>query len=276
MGEDTQPQIEDQAQMGVKHVLRPFPGFGPVYTGKTALGWIMLTEGNALDEFAGQPGYPTELLAGLRVPMGARLQIWLPHIYTVQADPSQVQTYNYTLIYRLRNLVEYRTSQTRGPWHSPNSVGVPDTTIGTQPRVLKPAGYRTVTVQGTAPSAPPSQTSRILMSCYPSDVTPFSGNPPVGFPLAPDGNPGIIQSGVLDPAVFGPHPAASPFFDIINDVALGDELLIAVWRPVIVDVSNNWNFATIDSNFFTAFASSPNVGVYVFEGKVPAGQNSYA
>jgi hypothetical protein len=266
---------EDQAALGVKHVLRPFQGAPLVYEGQPSNGWMMLTEGDALDEMAGQPGYPAELLAGLRVPMGARLQIWLPHIYTKQGTPSNVQTYNYSICYRLRNLLEFQTDPTRGPWHSANSVGVTDTTPGTGgPRVLKPAGYRSVVVQGTAPSPPPDQT-RIVMSAYPSDVTPFAGNPPAGFPLAPDGNMGIIQSGVLDPnGLLGIQPAASPLFDIINDVALGDELLIGVWRPQIA-AAMTWDFNNADGNFFTAFTSSPNVGVYVFIGKVPSGQNSY-
>ena len=268
--------VEDQAQVGVKHVLRPFTGAGAVYQGQPSNGWMMLTEGDALDEMAGQPGYPTELLAGLRVPMGARIQIWLPHIYTAAAMDVNVQTYNYSLCYRLRNLVENRTSSTRGPWHSPNSIGVPDTTALTGgARVLKPAGYRAVVVQGTAPAAPPGD-SRITMSAYPSDVTPFTGNPPAGFPLAPDGSMGIIQSGVLDPhGLFGAQGAASPFFDIVNDVALGDELLIGVWRPVIA-AATTWDFGGADAPFFTAFTSSPNVGVYIFIGKVPSGQNSYA
>lgn len=274
MGDNTQPQTEDQAQLGIKHVLRPFNNALTVYQGQPANYWMMLTEQpSGLDEFAGTPGYPANLLAGLRVPMGARIQIWLPHIYTAQVDPANVETYQFSLVYRLRNLVEYRNSPTRGPWHSPNSLGTPDTTPGTGgPRVLKPAAYRSYAVPQTPPADPPSQT-REQVKVYPADLSPYAGNPAAGSPLAPDGTQGVIQSGVLDPNIVTPFTADSPFFDVINDVALGDELLIGVSRGT--SKAANWDFTGPDANFRIVFSSSVNVGVYVFIGKVPSGQNSY-
>lgn len=272
---------QDQAQLSWAHTLRPFATYADAYQGVSAAEWIMLFEGdNPLDANAGTPGYSPFLLRGLPVPPGARIQLWLPHLPTINADPTKIQVYSYHVMYRFRNLTEYQTN--RGGWHLVTGSGVTDTTPVTGGvRTLKPAAYRSFAVQQTEPAPPPSPTvvDRQVFHLRPDDVQPYGGSPP-NLPFVPDGMGGfargVVQQGVLDPVVFGNVPAGMPGYDIVNDVALGDELLLAVSRDVTNDPNYDFTFGGADFVFEQLFATSPNVGIFVMIGKVPSGQNSFA
>jgi hypothetical protein len=238
----------------------------------------MFQEGtNPRDPNAGNPGYSPNLCRGLEVPIGARIQIWIPHIYTVNGTPANIQTYRYRWMYRMRNIFEYRAD--RGPFHLIESDGVTDTTPGTGgPRILKPAAYRSYSIAQAEPAAPPVATiaAREQFHVRPVDVDPYSGHPPA-LPLMPDGTRGVVQQGVVDPQDFGAVPAGMPLYDVVNDVTTGDELLFAASRDV--DVAANYDFTVpggADALFFRFLEATSTVGIYVFVGKVPSGQNSFA
>jgi hypothetical protein len=260
------------AKVGIMHILKPYTGFDTNYQGVAADQWIMLQEGAALDPNAGQPGYPAGLVAGLPVVFGSRVSLWLPAIYTQEAQAADTQTYRWHIMWRMRNLQEYRTH--RGAYHTATVLGQPD---AGQPRVLKPAAYRSFCIQQAEPADPPvaSAAAREQFHARPDDVRPYKGNPPAQ-PINPDGTAATVQSGVLDPAVFGPIQAAMPIYVPIHDVCDGDELLIAVSRDTAPGTATyNFNVGGSDRQF-ARFMSVVDVGVLVFTGAIPAGENSFA
>lgn len=266
---------EDQAQNSYAHIVRPFADFTTVYQGESSARWIMLQEGNnPLDPSAGQDGYAPGLLRGLRVPFGARITMWFPHIYT---ETTPANPYRYRWMYRLRNLFESQVQ--RGPWHLTEVAGVTDTTPVTGgPRTLKPAVYRSFCLPQAEPSQiDTTQGSREQFHTRPADVDPISGNPSA-LPLLPDGTSvGVVQQGVLDPADFGPVAAGMPSFVAVSDIALGDEILFAVSRDTTIAAT--WDFASpggVDLRLSRYFAGSPTIGIYVFIGKIPSSMSSFA
>ena len=260
------------ASVGILHQLQPFTGFNTLYQGTTALNWLMVTEGGKpLDDNAGKPGYSPNLVRGLPVPMGARLTIWFPHVY-VQTTP--LQTYRWVVLYRLRNLAEFRTN--RGSYHLQQSS--PGVANGGSARVLKPAAYRGFAYQEAEPADPPQQTyqSRGTFNVHPFDYRIYSGRTELGAPLVPNtgsGTQGEIQQGVLDPAVFGVEQALCPSWDVVQETALGDELLIGVYRDTDLAATWNFNVGGADAHL-SAYLTGQAGGVYVFSGSGTPGNQS--
>ena len=91
--------------------LRPFPNFERVYQGKG--GTIPIAFPGVLDLFAerGVVGFDPNLIAGITVPYGSRVTIWIPQTiagYTVNA------LYQYQIIWRLRSVRDFRAGQAEG------------------------------------------------------------------------------------------------------------------------------------------------------------------
>jgi hypothetical protein len=216
------------AQFTTVQVLKPFNGFEAVYQGKPASTPIAIPGGR--DPRAGQPGYDPNLIEGIPVPLGSRIILWIPQTPNPQQGS---QEYAYRVVWRYRNLSDYRNPGrvdiARPPFHIPRQTpGAPDTTVGTQQRVVIPASYRVVADEQTEA---PLTDGRVNL--HVEDVA-IVGQQLIDVvrPLLPDGSVATIQQGILDPAT-NPVPAPVPLFLPFQFDAEGDEMLIFAVRATL-------------------------------------------
>jgi hypothetical protein len=256
--------------MGMQRTLRPWSGLEATYQGVATTTPILFTpDGAARDPLAGQPGYSPNLVAALPVAMGSSIHLWLPDIATLEAPPSP---YRWIAIWRFRSVFDYR--QTRGPFHGTRqSPGAPDTSLPPPTaRLIKPAAYQGVVYQQPEPvGAMPGVAARSVGNFYAEDIAPIVGR--VDAPLLPGGTKGDVQQGVLNPGVAG-DPARMPTAKVHELQVLGDEFILAVWRPV-TEAAPTWDFTVLPpatdvlmSQFFGtgSGAAIPGLGVYAFAG----------
>jgi len=262
------------AQLTNVKVLKPFAGFEAVYQGKLASTPIAFP--GDLDPQAGRPGFDRHLMRGIPVPEGARVLLWIPQCTGAQDG---FQEYIYRVVWRFSTLRKYRSPGRadipRGPYHIPVQLpGAPDTTVGSQPRVIVPAAWRNVAFE--QPEAPMTNGRVNLRPEEIAIVEPSLLD--AARPLLADGSDGIIQQGVLDPAT-NPASAPQPLFEPFWFDAEGDELLILANRRTFGDLTHPfWDFksAGVDfpfSNIYGtgdgAHASFPGVGIYIQTGANP-------
>lgn len=218
MGEEGSGFSAVDAQFTNVRTLRPFEGFQAVYQG--VAGTVPISMPGTLDALAGQPGYAPSLLAGLPVPFGARLALWIP-------APCPTGPYRITIIWRLRTLRDFvnpANQRARSPYHIPiQRSGVPDTSSGTPvPRVQIPAAVAVVAYEQAEPTPCVNAASLVV---HREELIPriTAGG---GIPLLPNGTFATIQQGVLDPATspIATLPIFGPFW---RDVE-GDEMIINI------------------------------------------------
>ena len=257
------------AQFGVIRVMRPYSGFEEVYQGTPADEPIYLfPEGKNIDPIAeqGTPGYDPLLARGLPVPTGARLLVKIPNVYFAsRAGPIG---YVYAFIWRDRNVFDFR--QLRNPFHFPRDQGAADTTApaGQQSRVPLPASYNTITYIQTEPVAP---LDRAISNIRSEDLR--AATTPLALPKLSGGRTQPIQQGILDPATVS--DANQPGFTTHEVQVLGDEVLIAVYRPT-GELEDNWDFGVDETDYrFSQFygigtgQELSNIGVHVMPGSAP-------
>lgn len=266
------------AQFGTERFMRPNEDFITQYD-KTPIGnplWLF-PESSPLDKQAGKPGYDPNLIRGLEVPVGARLIMKIPtmtYIETTGPPTLIVRSYIWAFIWRERNLFDYRTQ--RIPWHLPQGRGPDDSAVAPpEPRVTLPATSNTVVYNQPEPvSAGLPDTLRAVQRARSEDIR-FSTLTLSG-PLLPNGNIGVIQQGLLDPAAFFSLATEQSFMS--HEIqALEDELLIAVYRNT-GDV--NWDFTPgtgadeqlgelLGNLGRGANGATDKIGVYVKAGTAP-------
>lgn len=274
----TSSNVLADAQFGTARILRPFNGFIDLYQGQPASTPIMLTEvidppgGAALDPAAEvrEPGYSPRLLRGLDVPIGSRVLLWLPSITAFDVVNDAYIRYQWTLIWRLRNVYDYRNFRT--PYHYPKQAeGIPETGPEAGARVVIPAATQTLPYsQAPEPTGALDNAVTNLRN-----ETVSVGGTPLNSPIVPGGGIGYFQQGLGDPFV---SPIFSqPIYQCHEVAAVGDELLIGLSRPV-TDIPN-WDFLTFAQNdwlvnFYlggvgAAAPPRPDIGVYVMTGSAP-------
>jgi hypothetical protein len=228
---------------------------------------LMFSEsGIALDDLAGTPGYSPTLVRGLSVSMGARVMIWLPN-FQLFGDGEGASDYKWGISWRLRNTYDFRVA--RRAYHYPKqSPGVPDTSapVGMQDRVVIPAAWNAVLYNGTSPSSGyPSVTNAYTEFLKTHLLSTDSA------PLSPNGLTGVMQQGVQD-VEFDPTAAVCPTYQIVETQALGDELLIGLYKGAPTPTAQ-WNFDVFPPgpDFQLAFllGNYPDLGVYVMTGSAP-------
>lgn len=265
MGE---PVLAD-AQFGIVKTLRPFPGFEAVYNGQSVQKPILFSEqGKPLDPLAGSPGYAPNLVSGLSVPLGSRVVIQLPTMVAVKTDLTVIP-YDWFITWRLRNTFDFR--QRRIPFHlGKQGAGVPDTTTPPNTaRVVVPAIHQAVVYNQPEPTG---ATARSIQNIRIEDVSPRAEEN-LSLPLLPGGTPGIYQQGLLDPAT-SPGLAPFPLFIVHEVEAVGDEMILGVYRSSDNGAHPNWEFTTppkVDIEFSILFGNGsgqvfPDIGVYVSTG----------
>lgn len=255
---------------GTARILRPFEGFEAIYQGQSSFVPIMFSLlGKATDPLAGDEGYSSKLLRGMPVPIGTRLDIWLPNINATDLFGPVLEGYNFEFTWRFRNAHDYRKDV--APYHlAKQTGGAPDTTGGGNlPRVIIPAAYHSVVYNEAEPSAVRGNAVNNLRI---EDISPRGGG--TLLPFLPDGTSGIFQQGLLDPGIFS-TVASIPTFNVYDIMAFGDEILVGVYRDFATLGPWDFTFATgVDFLFSALFGNGsgtayPNLGIYISPGVAP-------
>ena len=256
-------------QFTTVRILRPYAGFEADYNGTSVLRPVMVSEvltppgGVPRDALASKraAGYNTDLIAGTKVPLGARVVLWFPKI--VASSRGTDYRYIWAVQWRLRNTYDFR--EARIPYHFPKQgEGAPD---GTLPMVVIPASDQTVIY--TSPN-PLGTLYRAVQAARTEDYS-FGGNNLLR-PFLPGGVEGVVQQGILNTALG--DMAVLPSSQIIEIQATGDEILLGAYRST--DAGLDWDFAAVDKQFAQLLgddsgAGTPyaDLGVYIICGSSP-------
>lgn len=261
--------MSNDSQFSIVKVLKPFPDFETVYQGKTHTTPVAFP--GTLDPQAGQEGYASTLLAGIPVPLGAQLQIWVPACFT--PDGSTQVLYRYEFVFRLRSLRDFRNPAAgapRPPWHlAEQRPGQPDTSDPANPvRFVIPGAVAGIQF----PAEEVAGFAQAIINVRDAQYAPIASG--IQAPLAPDGSNGVVQQGILDPGV-APGAAGDPIFTPFAMPAYGDELIVLAYPPSNL---GNWDFAGSDLAFSYIYGTGnglratplESTGVYVLSGTNPS------
>lgn len=252
-------------QYGNAQLLRPIDNFESVYQGQSTDLAIAFPGG--LDDRAGSPGYAPNLQRGLKVPLGSWLLIYFPVAVLNEDAVTFATPYAYQIVFRMRNLVDYRLSRT--PFHLPaQSPGVPS---GGDPRVVLPACAHSVAYQQPQPAAQRNAENFVI-----NDRIVITGNPNLPFALDAAGAATVTQQGILSDPIYGPQAIFRPRWV----KAEGDDMIIYANRLDPDTPSNTWDFEapTADQPFSNIFGTNNgqrpasetrNIGIYVLAGNTP-------
>jgi hypothetical protein len=272
--------VAADAQFSTVRILRPYKNFENDYQGKAANIPVNLTpEGEPRDPAAAdkRPGFDPNLVAGLPVPQGSRVQLWFPQCIKRVAGVTVVTPYAYFIVWRFRSIQDFISPSDPGriqPFHFPRQrPGQPDTTVpppGEQRRFVIPASLRSVGFE----QAEPAGLGTAVLNLRPVAVIPLLDEPTVTLPLLPGGVTGSVQQGVFDPAVFGDDAKKADWQPFEVD-AEGDEMLIFAVRATLgqdlvwdfaAPASSDFAFSNIYGTGNGAHAAIPEVGIYVQTG----------
>lgn len=280
-GEASSVAVLADAQFSTIEILRPFQNFEQVYQGKDSLIPIAFPGGKDPAARAGTPGFDPNLIAGVPVPQGAIIQISIP--MTIASNPPGppdpfVQLYQYFVVWRFRTLHDFRDPPSPGlvtPYHlAIQSPGQPDTSAppGQQQRIVIPASIRSILFQQPEPAGLHANTFSNLRV---ESIVPRLDPSAVRAPLLAGGGVGVLEQGVLDPAVFG-ETAKVPSYQDFLITAAGDEMILFAIRFDPLTPTNKWDFnsATADKGFANIYGngtgqSFPNIGIEVQYGSAP-------
>lgn len=238
------------AQWTMVRYLRPFPNFERVYQG--ADGTRTIAFPGVLDGFAasGLPGYDPNLIAGLTVPFGARVTIWIPVTLTPNGEggPNVNALYQYQIIWRWRTARDFQAGQAQGQttavqnysnYHIGSSGFGQPQEVTTPPlpqnqRYFIPGSQRTVAFEQTEPSdGTPSVIH--LRGEYLQPVA----DPVWQQPLTPAGNDAVWQQGAYVNSASA-NAGGPAYLTFTTDVE-GDEMCILASK---IDSSSPWDFTT--------------------------------
>lgn len=271
------------AKMEFARVLKPPDNFEDTYQGLSAVNVPIAIPGT-LDFRAGQRGYDPALMAGIPIPIGTRLLLWLPQAIAVEGFPTT--PYEYRIMWRLRTQDDTNEAANRSP---PGQVGLVGHLNQALPGVPADNGAN-----------PNDQTQeRIVIPCALHSIL-FEQNEPAGTFLdvtnnlrgerysvrgqsyAPDGTgeaPFVVGSGsraIASQGVYASPGSGTGLFGGPTYLpwmvdAMGDEYILLVSRS---DAGTpNWDFASTDFGFSRLFGTAngtrnpiPGIGIYALEG----------
>jgi hypothetical protein len=293
------------AQFGMARILKPFPNFEARYQGQPAS--VPIAFPGTIDREAelGVQGFDPNLIAGIPVPIGARVMIWIPSALIDYFVPTP---YQYQIIWRLRSIGDFvdafnqNVPKDQMPYYHlrRRELGVAnDPADPASRRVVIPGAIQTIAYEQPEPSTSVFVNANGVIHLRGQLIIPLGAE---GFdnvtgsnlwqgPFLPPPRPGPPEIGIITQGVFpfveGPTapdfnggipggPVYHPFwFD-----AEGDEMLIFA-RRVDVDVSDpndTWDFANpdLDQSFSNTFGTNngtrqpiETVGIFVFTGTAP-------
>jgi hypothetical protein len=232
--------------------LRPFAGFERVYQGQP--GNLPIAFPGELDLFAQKKvvGYDPNLIAGITVPLGARITIWIPQTLAQDGDSDPVVNalYQYQILWRNRTARDFRVGQAEGigtntqsysSYHLPTSgTGQPEANSPNRDPALQrfylPGAIRTVAFEQTEPGngAPVATHLR-------GELLQPVADPIWVQPLTPQGNPAIWQQGAYRES--SSTAAGGPSYLTFTTDAEGDEMCILASK---ISTEGTWDFTTAD------------------------------
>ncbi|MGP1683470.1 MAG: hypothetical protein ACTS8S_14205 [Giesbergeria sp.] len=258
------------AQFSAVRVFKPFRGFEEFYQGQP--GDLPIAIPGDLDSDAGKIGFDPNLLAGIPVPFGSKMVLWMPTIFNLTAGNGfVVKPYRYTLIWRLRNLRDFRTK--RVPYHFPRQ------SFGENQQFIVPSGVNTIITNGMPRSVAVlnSQFSSYRSSDSELGIENITVQSVIPKPaISPRGENAAFQQGLAQGNV-GSNTTVT--FNPWQLDVLGDELMIIVNKPE--GDTADWNFEDVgsdqsDSGFSAFFGTASgtrdpllNMGIYLFTGSNP-------
>jgi len=226
--------------------LRPFPNFERVYQGQD--GTIPIAFPGELDLFAarGVAGYDPNLLAGITVPYGSRVTIWIPQTI---AGTTVNALYQYQIKWRLRNVRDFRAGQAEAqitPVQNYSSYHLTTSGLGqpesnppspTNGRYFLPGATRTIAFEQAEPAAGASGVIHLTGESLQPTLDPIWVQP-----LTPKGQNAVWQQGVY---VGSSHAnTGGPSYLTFTCDAEGDEMTILASK--IDPGESSWDFTTAD------------------------------
>jgi hypothetical protein len=222
--------------------------------------------------FAGGTFDPN-LVAGIPVPMGSKIQLWIPTVYLESGGELIIVPYRWQAIWRLRNLRDFKAR--RSAYHFAKE------SAGANNQFVVPSMQETVLFEG--PKQEFNSNARAAATIYNTET--FATHEalleryyfPTATPL-----PGKIPGGASD-ASYQQGVAAFAGVNVNQQVtwnkieldAGGDELILAVDR-IPDSPTDTWNFLLTQKDFglslFFGDGSGSiirDLGVYVFTGANP-------
>lgn len=254
--------VLSDAQMGMFKVLRPMPNFESVYQGQS--GTIPIAFPGNLAPEAATPGFADQLLAGLAVPLGARLLVQIPMVidlYTAMPD------YNYQFIWRTRNQGSIAQAILSGrpaaAYHlRSEGPGRKEISSSGDNLVFIPASSDVEVFEQTEPSSGAALLN-VKQQRYVPQVTPSWVQP-----LTPTGAAGIWQQGAYQFTMSAEQSGPS-YVPLWLDSS-GDEMMILVYKN---DTTQTWDFSGLDQGFSNTYGTNdgglpnnPNLGILVSSG----------
>ena len=267
---------EINPQFSTVRVLRPASGFEAVYQGLSA-GFPIAFPGG-LDLEAGRPHYSATLLDMSVVPMGARVLLWIPMCF--KSDPESatpVRTYQYQILWRLRNLQEQNDSVNAGlpPTKQKQyaienrSLGAPD--INGDQQVVVPCAMETIAYEQTEPGGDFANGRVNLRGNL--IVPDGAAQTSAVFPQLPGGLVGTLGQGTFNFQLL-PGSISVPTYMVYETVAAGNEMGILATRTS-VSPGDKWDFTsnTNDRTFSNTYGTdngnrpeTPNLGIFLMTG----------
>lgn len=227
-GEESKLVLPDP-QYSVGKLLRPQPNFVDVYQGASITNPIYLyPDGQPRDDDAGNVGFNPDLIRGLAVTPGQSLLIWVPDVsYVSGGDPTQIESYEWLIGWRMRNLRDFRT--TRKGWHLAAREGTPDSSVSpAQARTPLPCAWETLWFNSTRPTPANAVDSGRVVTNVNAESFTAGGTVIRGPLLDAAGTEGVLQQGVADPATLPLQEL--PTWLPVQKIAKGDEMLLALRR----------------------------------------------
>lgn len=274
------------AQLAHARILKPPRDFEDAYQGLDAAE-IPIAIPGTLDFRAGERGFDPQLMAGISIPLGSRLLLWLPQSLSVEGIPTV--PYIYRILWRLRSQSDSAEARARNLTREGNPQGglsghLPTQLKGIpaddgaapgdpdQERVVIPCALSTIAYEQTEPGGAFDDATTNLrgerlsvrgQSYFPPGEAPILVNDPTLKAVA---SQGVYPFPATPPGLNG-GPTYIPF----ETDALGDEYIILVTRdPGTTDL---WDFATDDFAFSRLFGTAngtrapvPSIGIYAMEG----------
>lgn len=230
--------------------LKPFPNFERVYQGKA--GSIPIAFPGVLDSFAsrGVPGYDPNLIAGMTVPLGARITIWFPATIAGYAINN---LYQYQILWRARSIRDFNEGQGSGqatPVQSYSSYHLPTHALGqpevvaptlspTDSRYFLPGAVDTFAFSEGEPDLNSPGTVLLTSQNLVPSLSPF-WEPP----LTPQGNAAVWQQGVY---VGSSHAnTGGPSWLTYTTECKADEMTILAYKIPGEESTAPWDFTTED------------------------------
>lgn len=243
------------AQFGVSRIVKPYLNFETDYQGVSGEKPIAIP--GDLDPEAGKDGFDPKLLAGIPVPFGSKIVLWLPTLRKLGAQGGIIP-YRYQVIFRVRNIRDFR--ENRSAYHFPRQ------SVGEDSQFVVPACQKTVLYEGTQPLT------------VGSGATADANHQLVGENYSPTSEVGgapFVPGGASDAAYQqGLGDNENITYSEMQMDCIGDEMIILVTAPS--DAAWDFESGGRDDGFSKFFGTADgtrnpirDLGVYIFSGSNP-------